>query len=50
MYCTFFIWKNKKPSDFVSLQEFYQAAKNKTSLETWDYIIGGAETETTFKK
>ena len=42
--------KYKKPSDFVSLQEFYQAAKNKTSLETWDYIIGAAETETTFKK
>ena len=42
--------KFKKPADFVSLQEFYQAAKKKTSLETWDYIIGAAETETTFKK
>ena len=39
-----------KPSDIVSLQEFYQSAKKKTPIETWDYIIGAADTETTFKK
>ena len=36
--------------DFVTLQEFYTAAKKKTPIETWDYIIGAAETETTFKR
>ena len=38
------------PSDIVSLQEFYQFAKKNTPIETWDYIIGAADTETTFKK
>ena len=37
-------------SDFLTLHEFYKAAKKKTSIETWDYIIGAAETETTFKR
>ena len=41
---------NLNPSDIVSLQEFYQFAKKNTSIETWDYIIGAADTETTFKK
>ena len=41
---------NVKPSDIVSLQEFYQFAKKNTPIETWDYIIGAADTETTFKK
>ena len=39
-----------KPNDIVSLQEFYQFAKKNTPIETWDYIIGAADTETTFKK
>lgn len=39
-----------EPKDFVSLQEFYQLAKKKTSIETWDYIIGAADTETTYIK
>ncbi len=38
------------PDKIVSLQEFYQFAKANTPVETWDYIIGAADTETTFKK
>ena len=41
---------NLNPSEIVSLQEFYQFAKKNIPIETWDYIIGAAETETTFKK
>jgi len=41
---------NLHPSEIVSLQEFYQFAKKNTPIETWDYIIGAADTETTFKK
>ena len=41
---------NLNPSEIVSLQEFYQFAKKNTPIETWDYIIGAADTETTFKK
>ena len=37
-------------NEVVSLQEFYQIAKKKTPVETWDYIIGAADTETTYKK
>ena len=37
-------------SNFLTLHEFYKAAKNVTSKETWDYIIGGSETETTLKR
>ncbi len=39
-----------EPNEIVSLQEFYQIAKKVTPLNTWDYIIGGADTETTVKK
>ena len=42
--------KNINPDEIVSLQEFYQFAKENTPVETWDYIIGAADTETTFKK
>ena len=42
--------KNVNPNEIVSLQEFYQFAKKNTPIETWDYIIGAADTETTFKK
>ncbi|MDC3095777.1 alpha-hydroxy-acid oxidizing protein, partial [Alphaproteobacteria bacterium] len=42
--------KNVNPNEIVSLQEFYQFAKQNTSIETWDYIVGAADTETTFKK
>ena len=41
---------NLNPNEIVSLQEFYQFAKKNTPIETWDYIIGAADTETTFKK
>ena len=41
---------NLNHSEIVSLQEFYQFAKKNTPIETWDYIIGAADTETTFKK
>ena len=41
---------NINPNEIVSLQEFYQFAKKNTSIETWDYIIGAGDTETTFKK
>jgi len=33
--------------DCVVLHEFYTLAKRKVSQGTWDYIVGGAETETT---
>ncbi len=42
--------QNINPDEIVSLQEFYQFAKKNTPVETWDYIIGAADTETTFKK
>ena len=42
--------QNINPDEIVSLQEFYQFAKANTPVETWDYIIGAADTETTFKK
>ena len=42
--------QNINPNEIVSLQEFYQFAKKNTPIETWDYIIGAADTETTFKK
>ena len=42
--------ENINPDKIVSLQEFYQFAKKNTPIETWDYIIGAADTETTFKK
>ena len=42
--------QNINPDEIVSLQEFYQFAKENTPVETWDYIIGAADTETTFKK
>ncbi len=41
---------NLNPCEIVSLQEFYQFAKKNIPIETWDYIIGAADTETTFKK
>ncbi len=41
---------NFNSGEIVSLQEFYQFAKKNTPIETWDYIIGSADTETTYKK
>jgi len=37
-------------NDFQVLHEFAKAAKQKLDQNTWDYIFGGAETETTVKR
>ena len=36
--------------EFVCLQEFYKAAQARLPRGTWDYLIGGAETETTLRR
>ncbi len=36
--------------EFVCLHEFFTAAKAQLSRETWDYLIGAAETETTLRR
>jgi isopentenyl diphosphate isomerase/L-lactate dehydrogenase-like FMN-dependent dehydrogenase len=36
--------------DFLVLHEIVKAAKAKLPREVWDYLIGGAETETTLKR
>jgi len=36
--------------EFLTLQEFAKLAKEKLPIESWDYIMGGAETETTFRR
>jgi isopentenyl diphosphate isomerase/L-lactate dehydrogenase-like FMN-dependent dehydrogenase len=33
--------------DFLTLHEFVPAARKNLSVQSWDYLIGGAETETT---
>ena len=33
--------------DFLTLHEFVKAAKGKLSADTWDYLVGATETETT---
>lgn len=38
------------PEPYLCLHEFYVAAKSRLSRETWDYLIGGAETETTLRR
>jgi len=37
-------------SDILTMQEFAKAAKDKLPIESWDYLIGGAYTETTLKR
>ena len=37
-------------NDFFVLHEIVKAAKEKLPREVWDYLIGGAETETTVKR
>ena len=37
-------------SDFLVLHEIVKAAQEKLPREVWDYLIGGAETETTLKR
>ncbi|HSS65388.1 MAG TPA: alpha-hydroxy acid oxidase [Gammaproteobacteria bacterium] len=41
---------NEKSNDFQLFHELYKAAKENLAEGTWDYLIGGAETETTFKR
>ena len=36
--------------EYLVLHEFVKKAKEKLPKETWDYLIGAAETETTFKR
>ncbi len=36
--------------DFLVLHEIVKAAKSNLSREVWDYLVGGAETETTSKR
>ena len=36
--------------DFLVLHEIVKAAKKNLSRELWDYLVGGAETETTLKR
>jgi glycolate oxidase len=36
--------------DFLVLHEIVKAAKANLSREVWDYLVGGAETETTLKR
>jgi isopentenyl diphosphate isomerase/L-lactate dehydrogenase-like FMN-dependent dehydrogenase len=36
--------------DFLVLHEIVKAAKKNLSPEVWDYLVGGAETETTLKR
>ncbi|MDH3452446.1 MAG: alpha-hydroxy-acid oxidizing protein, partial [Gammaproteobacteria bacterium] len=36
--------------DLLLLHEIFRAARNNLSNETWDYLVGGAETETTLKR
>ena len=35
---------------FEVLHEFYAPAKRNVSNETWDYLMGGGETETTLER
>jgi len=42
--------KDAYDAEYLVLHEFAKAAKEKLSVESWDYIMGGAETETTFKR
>lgn len=41
---------SRADDDFLVLHEIVKAAKDKLSPEVWDYLIGGAETETTVKR
>ena len=36
--------------EYENLHEFARTAKKKLPIETWDYLMGGAETETTLRR
>jgi isopentenyl diphosphate isomerase/L-lactate dehydrogenase-like FMN-dependent dehydrogenase len=41
---------NKEIGDLQLFHEFFKAARENLTEGTWDYLIGAAETETTFKR
>ncbi|MFW8565952.1 alpha-hydroxy acid oxidase [Orrella sp. 11846] len=41
---------NTSAQQFLTLQEIVQKARQKLSIDNWDYIIGGTETETTVRR
>ena len=42
--------RNAPPREFFALHEIVRAARNNLSHQVWDYLVGGAETETTLKR
>ena len=42
--------RNEPPREFYALHEIVRAARNNLSHQVWDYLVGGAETETTLKR
>jgi glycolate oxidase len=42
--------KDSVADQFVALHEFIPAARKKLSDDKWDYMVGGAETETTLRR
>jgi len=41
---------NKAADDFLTLHEIVKAARGNLEDNHWDYLMGGADTETTFKR
>ena len=39
--------KTPRPETIEALQEFVAPARERISPETWDYLMGGGDTETT---
>ena len=37
-------------SQFLTLHELVKKARQKLNHDNWDYLVGGAETETTVKR
>ena len=38
------------PSDFISNEEIIQMARRRLEQGVWDYLVGGAESETTMRR
>jgi len=41
---------NRDPADYQTLHEFVHSARGKLDQNIWDYLIGGASTETTVRR
>ncbi|HEY0420684.1 MAG TPA: alpha-hydroxy-acid oxidizing protein, partial [Acetobacteraceae bacterium] len=41
---------NNVDDEFLNLHEFVKAARLKLNQFTWDYLVGGTETETTLRR